>query len=187
MNYFQLPHSNYNAESGVKPYGDTITTELYCDDVIEDMPYTCKNNLEKAKSKKAKKEGAVNARPTADAAYQQIVAHGYILGCILPNKKERKIFCWVDNERLFHNAQSWDDDEIINQRMVNIDWDAENGNIEERTSRNDIYQAQTELPISSLLQVVVTKKVSKKENERWSDLPRGCQSRVTGNVILIRL
>jgi hypothetical protein len=44
--------------------------------------------------------------------------------------KERKIFCWVDIERLFQNVQSWD--EIINHRMVNIDWDAENGSIEER-------------------------------------------------------
>jgi len=259
MNYFQLPHSNYNAESGVKSY-DTITTELYCD--ILEMPYTCKNNLEMAKSKD--KKNAVNAGSTATAVYQQIVAYGYLLGYLLPNEmesdfirdtqktctredemiwceslarcttepvcakeekeirtmldkitsggkisivgtsssnitmykdlsvyhttvhkanpakslpyicpgkkqlenilqrsleleeklmpefyasplgeeehkrlfwdvwlKERKIFCWVDIKRLFQNAQSWD--EIINQRMVNIEWDAENSSIKERT------------------------------------------------------
>jgi hypothetical protein len=260
MNYFQLPHSNYNAESGVKSY-DTITTELYCD--VLQMPYSCKNNLEMAKSNDTK--NSVNAGSTADAAYQQIVAYGYLLGYLLPNKKdrveiqkerikcikekgeinwceslyryegepecdkqeneirtmldkitkggktsivgtsssniamykdlsvyhrkvhkaipvkslpyicpgkqqlekllqrslqleeklmpefyaspfgeeehkrlfsdvwlkERKIFCWVDIERLFQIARSWD--EIINQRMVNIDWEAENGSIEERT------------------------------------------------------
>jgi hypothetical protein len=232
MNYFQLPHSNYNAERGVKSY-DIITTEMYCD--ILEMPYTCKNNLEIANSNTAK--NAANAGSTATAAYQQIVAYGYLLGYLLPNKKERverlsrkeekkiltmldkitkggktsivgtsssnitmykdlsvyhttvhkanpvkslpyicpgkqqlenilerslklekklmpefyasplgeeehkrlfwdvwfkekKIFCWVDIERLFQNAQSWD--EIINHRMVNIDWDAENGGVEER-------------------------------------------------------
>jgi hypothetical protein len=43
--------------------------------------------------------------------------------------KENK-FCWVDIERLFQNAESWD--EIIDHRMVNIDWDAEKGSIGER-------------------------------------------------------
>jgi len=37
--------------------------------------------------------------------------------------KERKLFCWVDIERLFQNAQTWD--EIINQRMVSVDWGSE--------------------------------------------------------------
>ena len=232
MNYFQLPHSNYNAESRVKSY-DTITTELYCD--ILDMPHTCKNNLEMAKSNATKH--SANVGSTADAAYYQIVAYGYLLGYLLPQKKERmkrlsnkkeeeirkmldkitsggktsivgtsssnitmykdlsvyhttvhkanpfkslpyicpgkkqlenilqrsleleeklmpefyasplgeeehkrlfwdvwvkekKKFCWVDIERLFQSAQSWD--EIIDHRMVNIDWDAENGSIGER-------------------------------------------------------
>jgi len=139
MNYFQLPHSNDNAESGVKSY-DTITAELYCD--VLQMPHTCKNNLEMAKSNATK--NSINAGSTADAAYQQIVAYGYLLGYLLPKKKDRvevqkerinfmkekKKFCWVDIERLFQSAQSWD--EIIDHRMVNIDWDAENGSIGER-------------------------------------------------------
>jgi hypothetical protein len=38
--------------------------------------------------------------------------------------KERKVVCRVDIERLFQNAQTWD--EIINQRMVSVDWGSEN-------------------------------------------------------------
>jgi len=34
--------------------------------------------------------------------------------------KEKKLFCWVDIEKLFRNAKSWD--EIIHERMVNYDW-----------------------------------------------------------------
>lgn len=37
--------------------------------------------------------------------------------------RERKIFCWVDIERLFQNAQTWD--EIISHRMVSVDWGSE--------------------------------------------------------------
>ena len=35
---------------------------------------------------------------------------------------EKKMFCWVDLERLFQNATSWD--EIVQERMVNYDWGA---------------------------------------------------------------
>lgn len=35
---------------------------------------------------------------------------------------EKKMFCWVDLERLFQNAASWD--EIVQERMVNYDWGA---------------------------------------------------------------
>jgi len=33
---------------------------------------------------------------------------------------EMKLFCWVDIEKLFQNATSWD--EIVNKRMVSHDW-----------------------------------------------------------------
>jgi hypothetical protein len=95
INYSQLPHSNYNAERGMKSY-DTITTELYCD--ILEMPYTCKNYLEKTKFKDTK--NAVNAGSTATAAYQQIVAYGYLRGCLLPNKKESDVI--QESKRKLH-------------------------------------------------------------------------------------
>lgn len=38
--------------------------------------------------------------------------------------EEKKLFCWVDINRLFQDATSWD--EIINERMVSYDWAATN-------------------------------------------------------------
>ena len=34
--------------------------------------------------------------------------------------KKKRLFCWVDTDRLFEGADSWD--VIINERMVNHDW-----------------------------------------------------------------
>ena len=43
--------------------------------------------------------------------------------------EEMKSFFWVDIQKLFQNATSWD--EIINKRMVKYDWNATYGTSEE--------------------------------------------------------
>lgn len=46
--------------------------------------------------------------------------------------KEKKLFCHVNITSLFHNVKSWD--EIINDRIINYDWDGNNRQVESRVA-----------------------------------------------------
>jgi hypothetical protein len=89
------------------------------------LPYICpgkqqlENMLQRSLELEEKAMPEFYASPLGEEEHKRLLSDVWL--------KERKIFCWVDIE----SARSWD--EIINQRMVNIDWDAENGSIEERT------------------------------------------------------
>lgn len=105
LNYFQLPHSPNAQEhletSRFKAY-NSITTELYCDALGDNLtPHTCNHAQSTVRKDTSKKSALIaNKGDFSDSVYRRIVAQGYIVGFLLltdQELEERKENCKADD------------------------------------------------------------------------------------------
>jgi hypothetical protein len=112
--------SNITMYKDLSAYHETVHNLNW----VDSLPYVCpkKQQLQKILEKSLRLEQLIlpefHSSPLGENEHKRMFWDVWF--------REKRIFCWVDIEKLFQNATTWD--EIINHRMVSVDWGSSENN-----------------------------------------------------------